>query len=281
MARTRVLLYTAIILLHGTANAANLVDSPILTGGYFITIDGDIKEGDFENIMNIIRKRESFPKSIHTYSNGGDVVEAMKIGRFVRKALIVTTPGVTCNSACSLIVFAGIQQTKEGRLGLHRPYYNKKYFAGLSLDQAKEKYKMLDALVSSYLREMSVPTVLGEKMMSVPSTAVEYISMEEYVRLTGVSPPAIQEWLIAQCGALTEQQKADGELLYAKFMYKSLTRMGSEDADIYKEKAIFAERLPEGYVELLAQHGKKINDCNSSVILKEQNKIYNEITKMQ
>ena len=174
---------------------------------YIVVMSGEITRGDYDRILSIVLYKENLPVYINIESPGGDIIEAIKLGRLARRGLIGVGPGLTCNSACAFLVFSSINHDKGGEdsIGLHRPSYNKEYFADLSLNEANKKYKKLDDHVLSYLKEMGVPTAVSEKIMSTPSNRVDYMTIDEYIELAGSKPPAFHEWLIAQCGAMSEQ----------------------------------------------------------------------------
>jgi len=270
-----------LLFISGIAFGADITSQPMLdnSGGYSVAIVGEIRVGDSQKLRELIKARNAFPHHIFVESPGGDALESMQIGRLVRRSLVPTYPSLPCNSGCALIVVASVKHDSEGKIGIHRPYYDKKYFADLSLDRAEAKYKELDQRVSRYLREMSVPTMIAEKMMTIPSSSIEILPMKEYVRLAGESPAAYDEWLIAQCGALTQEQRADVELLIAKSKYEVFNRMGSSAANEFREQAELAARLPAGYIDLLSNRSKEIEKCRKRAVTKEQDALLPSLTK--
>jgi hypothetical protein len=103
-------------------------------------IRGTIVRGDFEKVLSLYRENHPYLANFDLVSPGGDVDEAMKIGRLFRKYLVhvrapyrLTSgeeaasfmPGeckdCVCASACALIWFGAPE--RYGTVGLHRPYY--------------------------------------------------------------------------------------------------------------------------------------------------------------
>lgn len=131
-------------------------------------------------------------------SSGGDVRAAMEIGRMLRAFNAVTIVGVNseCSSACVLILAAGARRIvfSGGRVGVHRPYFEESLFAGLSTTQARDKYAEMERRVKNYLKELSMPEALFEKMRSVPSRRLVYLKENELEELSLVGfDPAMEE----------------------------------------------------------------------------------------
>jgi len=84
---------------------------PSISLNHRIIIRGQIVRGDYEKLINVVKKHGSIPDNIFLNSRGGDVIEAMKIGRFATRALLTTgviggdecQSGCVCYSACMLI----------------------------------------------------------------------------------------------------------------------------------------------------------------------------------
>lgn len=120
-------------------------------------------------------------------SDGGDVAAAITMGRRLRSvnAFVVVGVNAECSSACVLIFAARAKRlvSTGARLGLHRPYFEESYFAGLSSTQAREKYAELERVVKDYLKELSMPEALFEKMRSIPSRRLVYLKDDDIKEL--------------------------------------------------------------------------------------------------
>jgi len=220
---------------------------------------GDFQK--FKKAIQEIKQSNCYISSVHLISNGGDVLEAIAIGSEIRKNLITTwapwdqhfsdggegppSCGVTssiifdfnskrwkmeppqdypcdCNSACFLIWAAGVMRTGSS-LGLHRPYFSKEYYQGLSAAEAEEKYKQLSSLVRTYLSSMDIPNDIIDEMFSHSSEDIYYLymrgkegSIEQNIKgLTHA--PFFEELLIAKCSPLTDEELKAHQDLIMKF----------------------------------------------------------------
>jgi hypothetical protein len=87
-------------------------------------------------------------------------------------------------------------------IGVHRPFYEKKYFASLGPAEAEKKYKQLERLVRAYLEEMGAPRQFIDEMFQMPSSKIRQISSDEFEKFYNKREPYLDEWLIAKCGDL-------------------------------------------------------------------------------
>lgn len=223
-----------------------------LTGG----VRGTISKGDFEKVLALYRQSHPFLGTFLLESPGGDVDEALKIGRLFRKYLVnavastrrtrrddstfffLDYPDIrkglcaeeecACASACALIWFGAPE--RNGTVGLHRPRYAEvSAFGALAPADAALAYAQVLDRVSHYLEEMEVPRPIIEKMISTGSGDIEWIDEDRANR-----PPGFTEWQDASCGHFTSQeQEAWGELMlkgndnlskYEKLAYDDLTK---------------------------------------------------------
>jgi hypothetical protein len=247
--------------------AMEIENSPSLQNRYSMEVKGEIRKGDYRRITTEIVSRGEFPDMMYIDSPGGDVEEAIKIGRFARSSLLIVNPGDRCTSACALVVFASVVHSGDGEIGIHRPFYDRAYFAGLSAEEARKEYGRLEQAVKSYMREMRVPTAVAEQMMTVPSDRVVILPMQKYRQLAGRNPPAYDEWLKARCEVLTEKEERD---------YKSINPLARERGEANAEKA---ENLSPGYQEYLFKKAYKAAQCGWGAIRAEQAKIMTKLKK--
>jgi hypothetical protein len=167
-----------------------------------LILEGQIERGDYARVRNAVL---SSAKSISWFaltSHGGDVVEAMRIGRLVRR-VNVQTVARGCNSACVLVWVAGVERNAAADLGLHRPYFDKSYFAGLSKTEADARYSELSNGVKRYLEEMEVPREAIELIFATSSSDIVFVGERRNIALCAklaARSPAYDEWLRAKCG---------------------------------------------------------------------------------
>jgi len=158
----------------GQANAAFVWATPSGDTGVSVHLTGEIKAGDLERMQAQFKaerdKLSSFkpdPSQIFAYLNspGGDLREAMAIGRWVRKIGMTTLvlPTHRCYSSCVYILAAGLHKNVTGQVGIHRPYLTAAPAGGI--DAA-----MKVALRSSqdYFVAMNLPSQLADTMFSIP-----------------------------------------------------------------------------------------------------------------
>ena len=164
---------------------------------------GEIRTGDLQRLEARIRAIEA-PLSgttkmrvgkLHLNSPGGNIHEAMKIGRMVRGRQIgtVVTSDSSCASACVLLLAAGVHRFSFGKVLIHS-FYSPAMLGSGDYDKTS---KMLDKVaneVEAYLKEMRIPRNLLDAMLQVPHTTVHDLSDQELFAfgLIGVDPAYIQ-----------------------------------------------------------------------------------------
>ena len=237
--------------------------------GWYLTIEGKLEKGDYNTFLNKVKIKKSFPKGIIISSPGGDVLEAVKIARLIRRSMVhVRTAKQECNSACAYLILSNVKYPAYITIGIHRPYFDKHYFAGLSSAQATKKYQQLQLGVRKFLLEMNVPTSLIDQMMATSSDNIKYISMNEYIKTNGQNAPAFDEWIRARCGSFSPKENSD---YYLALVFK---KMGIELPDeLEKER----QAMSAGYIEYLENKYKKLKECKSKNIKTGQKKILSEL----
>jgi len=132
-------------------------------------------------------------------SLGGDLLAAMKIGKALRnvRAWVWVDKSAECASACVFILAGGVERNivPGARVRIHRPYFESKSFADLSLQDAQSLYSRQAELSKSYLRDMGMPDALFERMLRVPSQKSVLLTTKdlETLSLDG-KDPAYEEW---------------------------------------------------------------------------------------
>ena len=194
-------------------------------------IRGTIIKGDYEKVLIFYRRNHPFLPLLQLISSGGDVEDAIKIGRLLRKYLVNAgaplrlpdgrpylpsldpsqgagnTPRSLCErsecicaSACALIWFGGVD--RFGRVGLHRPRTDDPAFKALAPVEASAVYRRMLADITRYLEEMEVPKQLIESMVATGSADIRWADSEKGLQRS----PSIAEWKDASCGSFTEQE---------------------------------------------------------------------------
>ena len=184
-----------------------------------ILIEGEIERGDYEKVEQILRSKGPSWGALYLASPGGDLVEAMKIGKLARKLfLTVHAPGwlfkkklktptnAVCASAC-FFIYAGAVSRTGTKIGIHRPTLTSNQLKKLTLQSAAKKSIDIRHFVESYLSELGVPRSYADRMFSIPASEVEWINRADLKRDFSRFDPSVDEWLEAQCNHLTPLEK--------------------------------------------------------------------------
>lgn len=154
-----------------------------------VQVNGPILVGDaikvLEN-MNLLKNKfgEIQCTEGQTYliinSDGGDIDEAIKIGRIVRNNNLIVriSDNSSCLSACVLILAGGTKRYVEGKVGIHRPYFSNME-DGLNSQQIRIKIDSLNARIKSYLNEVDIPISLLDAMKVVPPESMRILTYKE------------------------------------------------------------------------------------------------------
>ncbi len=244
-------------------------------------LSGAIVAGDFEKVVEFVSTNRTFPIVFSLASPGGNVAEAMRLGRFFRDAKIVVNV-ITCDSACFLIwagspVRQGAMQYSQFKL--HRPYFEQSTYQGIPLDEAIAIHETAEAEFSSYLVEMGVPSFFVDRILTYRSSDSYDISGNELVEIAGGKARAVEEAMIAKCGELTDSEMVDLRRIRLFESAREALRSGDYDDD-ESMKSFFEQRiqsneafvssLSTGYVEYLANKNAEVTSCEGQILISEQ-----------
>lgn len=194
-----------------TANAGWALTPTIEDTGLVLT--GEIQRGDYERLLALYKANpQKFVsnQTVKLNSSGGNVREAIMIAKFLRNTSRVTMVdgNAHCVSACFfLLVAGGARITSDGRVGIHRPFYNPDDFKNLTPTQAREAYDRLDAEVREFLYEVRVPEDVVREMFATPSNTVKTFTVAEFDRRVGFRQPWFEE--LARSGCVTRSLEAE------------------------------------------------------------------------
>lgn len=172
-----------------------------------VVMTGEIKKGDFEKFrLFMVKNLQEYSSTPHRgvvlSSDGGDLVEALKIAAVLKRMypMVEIAYRGRCASACFFLYLSGAhrQAARDNTLGIHRAYFDPVYFAGLSLPKAEQKQKELTNLVNSVLEDNSVPRSLIETMNRTSSLEIHWLTKNEREQIEG-RPAWYEELLIAKC----------------------------------------------------------------------------------
>jgi hypothetical protein len=273
-AKIYVSIFCELAVIVGVTCFVGLASAAEITMDKWVTLEGQIEPGDYEKLRDFLVAERGYrpyhsahcseiyedgcPEQIYLASPGGDVAEAMKIGRLIRTLGWTTkAPSSTarqyeikdyqiqfpdtnfmCASACFFIFVGGVYREElftYPTLGIHRPYLSTEHLKELSGGQALAAATLTRATVEKYLKEMDVPTKYVDKMFSVPKDKILWISDDDVdVDFKGFVP-SLRDWADAKCNTLTDVEKAVWESIKNKSP-KYMTQLESSISDMLVKK---------------------------------------------
>lgn len=193
-------------------------------------LHGTIEKGDFAKVRDLFAKQKNYMNVFYLVSPGGDVNEAMMIGRLFRKYLIHASapiysdllnrfylqnfgstqpppyrcegPECVCASACALIWFGAVDRT--GTVGLHRPRITDPTFKSLPPAEASKVYRQALDDIAHYLDEMEAPRPMIDAMVATDSSDIRWVTADsDHLE----QPPSYAEWMQAACGQFRQEEE--------------------------------------------------------------------------
>ena len=173
-----------------TAVAPGYGGRPASDNRWFIYLEGYIDNGASERLERVLGEERIRSAVVYFDSPGGHVVEAMALGRVLRKRGYASSVGIRapgssppragrCYSACPIAYAGGVQRTlgPGSVIGTHR--------AANSVPVADENafQKTVTVQVRDYLVEMGISPELVTVMSGVPHDAIRELTSDEAVRL--------------------------------------------------------------------------------------------------
>jgi hypothetical protein len=166
---------------------------------------GEVAEGDLDRLLRFLREH---PRDFVEHGgrvifvvDGGDVVEATRIGLFLREALIEAwlpdASRTRCVSACFFMFVNAVSRVAVAdSVGVHRPYFDAGRLAGA--EAVRRRYESLMREVRDSLDELLVPRDLTEKMLATPWNETYWFSREDLDRL-GETQAWFEDFSAAKC----------------------------------------------------------------------------------
>jgi len=276
--------------LSSQASAAIVTIQETPWGDPVIHLQGQIEEGDFEKIkstaIDVINGGN--PAQFSMNSPGGSLIEALKIGEFIKEINARTNlfgahsedlsaEMTRCYSACFLIFVSGsirnyvndntiwdstgnVELVVKPIIGLHRPYFDENEFSKLAPSEAREQYNQLELLTRQYLQTVAIPQDIIDGMFRISSQNMQLISLDEFDNKIGFYQPYYEEWIISRCGSLTWSEKND----HARVIAENI-RTGRKDS--------VPSGISQGYIDYLNNKDDEINSCKESALYNHQKEI--------
>ena len=241
-----------------------------------ILFDGIIKKGDsdyFEtSLLKLVNERKCGKSvRIDLNSDGGDVDEALKIGRMIRKNEYRT--GVNelshhCHSSCVFILAAGVSKWSNfGQVGIHRPYFSD-LSDNLSMAQIKVMRDRRIKQLREYFEYVDVPQNLLELMLSIEPEDIKILSNEEksLYRLHGLDA-SYEEKLNARAASLYNLSSSEYRARKVQADAECRTYTGGG----YDGNCILASLLKISVQEVARRRARAAQFCPSSLLNEKEN----------
>jgi hypothetical protein len=197
------LLFVAIL---GFSKPALSIELSEHKGG--ILISGKLVRDDYKKLVSYLRAGhlDSFANAVYLNSNGGDVIEAMRIANLVNKLYGNTNVigGGSCFSACVAIWASGVLRTmpNDAKLGVHRVNLSREE---MSVAKTEKAVRPVADGMESFLLKMGIPRKIIDKMNETSPTNLfvfdnRWLIQEDLLHAIGYLPTFID---VAQkkCGA--------------------------------------------------------------------------------
>ena len=160
---------------------------------YYMVIEGKIESGDADKFIQQINRMidNDYLPFVRVYLNspGGNLYDAMRIGRIIRQLEIGTIVGFdqACHSSCALILLSGRSRIVVGEIGFHRPF-----LTGRAEGQIPHRGEISEIYeeMENYMRAMGASGALIDIAISTPPEQMYVISKTELDRLIPFMDPA-------------------------------------------------------------------------------------------
>lgn len=257
----------------------NLLASTYVWGNTIISSTSEVSKD--------VLKRQANPSTAYSWANWRVVTPNEDIKE---------TDITKCYSSCVLILLAGIEKTVTDNLdehgarrgipsiGIHRPYFDEKYFSKLTPNQAEKKYKDIEKVVGDYLNELGVSDLLIDRMLKSSSDSLELVNAENFKAFFNQIEPYYEEYMLAKCGSgdpnkfLTGQDRIDFYSVLQK-RKEEFARREQENPN-EKNMDVFKTYIPDGYdqkyviglTEYVKMRSNQVSECQQNEIISHQKK---------
>ena len=179
-----------------------------VANGKALRMKGEVAEGDLDRLLRFLREH---PRDFVEHGgrvvfivDGGDVVEAIRIGHFLRDALteawLPDASRTRCVSACFFMFVNAVSRIAVAdSVGVHRPYFDARPVAAANSETVRRRYESLMREVRDTLDELLVPRELTEKILGTPWNETYWFSRADFDRL-GETQAWFEDFSAAKCG---------------------------------------------------------------------------------
>ncbi|MAQ37829.1 MULTISPECIES: hypothetical protein [Thioclava] len=155
--------------------------------GSVLLLNGAIAPGDADRLETYLERfaegdaTEEPPTTVALSSPGGEVTEALAIGRVLREAEknTVILPGMACMSACPYVLAAGQERrvSPDGYVGMHQHYYDENLYMPAYF--AVEEIQRGQGRTMEYLIDMGVDPGVMIYSLTTPPEDIYILLPEE------------------------------------------------------------------------------------------------------
>ena len=174
-------------------DAGNLPDRLVLSpeDGATWRLEGGISAGDAARIIAQIDAADPAIATLVLQSPGGSVMDALELGRHLRKAGIATRmrDGEFCYSACPYLLAAGAAReiAQGASVGVHQHYFGENTLLPAFI--AVSDIQRGQGEVMRYLDEMGIDPMVMQHALATPPDEIYVLLPEELVRYGFVAEP--------------------------------------------------------------------------------------------
>lgn len=146
-----------------------------------ILLNGSIATGDAKRFEEWLATRSKVPTRIALNSPGGDVADALEIGRLIRSRGFETqlAPKAICLSACPYILAGGVEREVSGQafVGVHQHYFGENTYLPAFLLVSDIQVGHGEVMV--FLQEMGIDPMVMAKALVTPPDDIYLLVPEE------------------------------------------------------------------------------------------------------
>jgi hypothetical protein len=151
----------------------------------------------------------------------------------------------TCTSACFIVWASGVTRD-GGRVGIHRLFWLGPEFGNLPVAAARVRYAAAQKEYLDYLRKLSVPQTIIDRMFATDSKSIYYLTLAEQQLMQ--STPYLEEMTYSRCGVSKTEHMSR----------KNHWTMTEDINHINCYRGILKEVIREGTQKYLAAYGQEI-----------------------
>lgn len=150
----------------------------------WIKINGEIAPGLEQQVsraVSDVTAANGKISGLEITSTGGDMMEALKLGRLVRtlELLVVIPKESACYSSCVLVLAGAVSRHPLGKVGIHRPYFAD---GAASTNDARSAYASIRPEVIQFLQDGGISAALWDDMLTIPAEHIRELSFPDLER---------------------------------------------------------------------------------------------------